>query len=406
MGQGIRLRASSKGLVQGISFWVRLSARARRVPSKKGRRGGSRPNARIIYACGMNTLDAFYNLMMLIVDALALRTAERQRPGQATVTLALAIGAILAMALVAGAMHGNAWRMMRLSAWAVFLHGAVLLAGAAGLWARSYPRWAASAASAALLVAGTGIHAFVIEPQWLEITRWRLTSDKLYRPVRIAVLADLQTDSLGPYEHEVLRRLLAEQPDLILLAGDYFQAEPHQYTRLYAQLNQWLRQLRFSAPLGVYAVRGNMEEDDWTEAFAGMPVRTVERTESFDLGPIRLTCLSMADSFAGQTIALPREENRFHIMLGHSPDFALAEQGADLLIAGHTHGGQVRLPLIGPLATNTRLPRRLATGLNSLPGGGWLMVSRGVGLERGEAPRLRFLCRPELVILDLVPENP
>jgi len=353
----------------------------------------------------MNPLDVFFNVMMAIVDALALRAAARQRPLHGAVTVALAIAAILFMALMAGALHGNAWRMMRLSAWGLFLHGTVLLAGAAVLWARPWRCGAALAALGALLVAGTGIDAFFIEPQWLEITRWKLPSNKLQRPVRIAVLADLQTDTLGPYEHDVFRRLLAERPDLILLAGDYFQAEPDQYTRLYAQLNQWLRQLGLSAPLGVFAVRGNMEDDDWTEAFAGLPVRTVERTESFDLGTLRLTCLSMGDSFAGRTVVAPHEADRFHIILGHSPDFALARQTADLLIAGHTHGGQVQLPLMGPLATNTRLPRAWAAGQHRLPGGGWLLVSRGVGMERGDAPRLRFLCRPELVIIDLVPES-
>ncbi len=354
----------------------------------------------------MNALDWFFNAMIAVVDALALRAVGRQRPAGGTVTLVLAISAVMGMALLAGGMHGNAWRMMRLSAWGLFLHGFVLLAGTAVIWARHDPGWAASAALGALVTAAVGIEAFVIEPQWLEITRRELASDKIQRPVRIVVLADLQTDALGTYEHDVLRRVLAEKPDLILLAGDYFQAEPHQYTRLYAQLNRWLREMAFSAPLGVYAVRGNMEDDDWAEAFAGLPVRTVERTESFDLGPLRLTCLSLADSFAGRPVPTPREHDRFQIMLGHSPDFATAPQDADLLIAGHTHGGQVRLPVVGPLTTNCRLPRRWAAGLHRLPDGNWLLVSRGVGLERGEAPRVRFLCRPELVVLDLLPAKP
>lgn len=353
----------------------------------------------------MNILDGFFNLMIGVVDAITLRTVARQRRWAGAVTLVLAMAAILGMALVAGGLHGNVWRMMRLSAWGLFVHGSALLAGAAVCWARSSKAWAACAAFGAMLLAGAGGDAFLIEPQWLEISRVELTSSKLQQPVRIVVLADLQTDTLGRYEHEVLRRVLAEQPDLILLAGDYFQAEPDQSTRLYAQLNQWLRQMRFSAPLGVYAVRGNMEDDDWTEAFAGVPVRTVEQTESFDLGPLRLTCLSLADSFARRTVRIRPDSARFHIMLGHSPDFALAKQNADLLIAGHTHGGQVRLPMVGPLATNTRLPRAWAAGLNRLPAGSWLLVSRGVGLERGDAPRLRFLCRPELVVIDLVPDR-
>ena len=73
-------------------------------------------------------------------------------------------------------------------------------------------------------------------------------------------------------------------------------------------------------------------------------------------------------------------------------------------MAGHTHGGQVRLPLIGPLKTSAKIPRHWAAGLTDIGGGRRLVVSRGIGMERLWAPRLRFLCRPELVILDVVPE--
>jgi len=92
------------------------------------------------------------------------------------------------------------------------------------------------------------------------------------------------------------------------------------------------------------------------------------------------------------------------VVLGHSPNFALGRIEADLLVAGHTHGGQVRVPLVGPLVTLSKVPRRWAAGLTDLPGGGRLLVSRGVGMEGGSAPRLRLFCRPELVVIDLAPE--
>ncbi len=225
---------------------------------------GHRP---VTYDFGMNLLDAFFNVTIAVVDAITLRAVARQSPARGAVTLAWSLAAILGMALLAGGMHGNAWRMMRMSAWGLFVHGGVLLAGAAACWARSSRGWAAAGALGALVVAGVGIDAFVVEPRWLAVSRVELASTKLQRPVRIVVLADLQTDTLGAYEHDVLRRVLAEKPDLILLAGDYFQAEPDQYTRLYGQLNQWMRQMGFAAPLGAYAVRGNMEEEEWAEPF-------------------------------------------------------------------------------------------------------------------------------------------
>src|SRR5690606_31801463 len=117
---------------------------------------------------------------------------------------------------------------------------------------------------------------------------------------------------------------------------------------------------------------------------------------------VTLTGLPLGRSKA--PLDLPRPSDRYHIVLGHRPDFALGSVDADLLLAGHTHGGQVQIPGFGPLVTLSNIPRAWAAGtVVSLDDDTTLVVSRGLGMERGVAPRLRFLCRPELVILDLVP---
>jgi uncharacterized protein len=85
----------------------------------------------------------------------------------------------------------------------------------------------------------------------------------------------------------------------------------------------------------------------------------------------------------------------------HSPDPApeLAALGYDVILAGHTHGGQVRLPLLGALVTNGTVPTKLCRGLSRI-GRSYLHVSPGMGTSR-YAP-FRFLCRPEATILELV----
>jgi predicted MPP superfamily phosphohydrolase len=73
----------------------------------------------------------------------------------------------------------------------------------------------------------------------------------------------------------------------------------------------------------------------------------------------------------------------------------------DLYLAGHTHDGQIRLPLYGALVTSSVYGRRYASGLFR-EGDTTMYVSRGIGFEGGGLPRARFLCRPEVVSVDLV----
>jgi predicted MPP superfamily phosphohydrolase len=84
----------------------------------------------------------------------------------------------------------------------------------------------------------------------------------------------------------------------------------------------------------------------------------------------------------------------------HSPEAApeVASMDYDLLVAGHTHGGQVCLPVIGALVTNCSMPRRLVGGLIQM-GTAVLHTSRGLGTSK-YAP-FRFWCRPEATLLHL-----
>ena len=95
-----------------------------------------------------------------------------------------------------------------------------------------------------------------------------------------------------------------------------------------------------------------------------------------------------------------------HIGVTHTPASrvlnAMAEDGFALLLAGHTHGGQVCVPGYGALTTNCDLPTRLAKGLHRYPGSdAWLHVSAGLGTHP-TAP-IRFACRPEASVLTLIP---
>jgi uncharacterized protein len=77
----------------------------------------------------------------------------------------------------------------------------------------------------------------------------------------------------------------------------------------------------------------------------------------------------------------------------------------DLLLAGHTHGGQIRIPGLGPLVTFANIKRKSAAGLSRLNGGGYMYVNRGLGMEGGKAPRIRLFCRPEVSVITVKPQN-
>ena len=291
---------------------------------------------------------------------------------------------------------------MLLAAVSLFIYLPIYLLFAAAVLVRRQRWTAAIAGTGALTLVGVGIYAFFVEPTNLEVSHHEIRSPRLDREIRVVVLADFQTDQFGNWERRVLDTIMDQEPDLILLPGDYVQVHNEQrrsYVR--AALRHYLQKIEFGAPLGAFAVRGDVETDDWPEIFAGTGVRALRFSGTLDLPGLTLTALTLHDS-RYTDLKVPRAEN-FHIAFGHAPDFALKEVEADLLVAGHTHGGQVQIPGIGPLIWFSRVPRDWATGVTDVGRGRTLVVSRGTGMERHWAPRLRFFCRPEIVVLDLLP---
>lgn len=296
------------------------------------------------------------------------------------------------------------FHLMRLASWVLFLH-LPLLALAMGLALRKRNRVASLILlGLAACVTGVAIDAFLVEPRSLELNRHELETRGLATPMRIAIVADLQTDHISDYERRALKRVLAQEPDLILLPGDFIQLRGPASKRELRLLRELLIDLNFGAPLGAYAVRGNVDSTEWKLAFQGTRVTPLEGQEQVRLrDDLLLTGLDLDLSFRSD-LRLKRPDTGAHVVFGHAPDFALGDVEADLLVAGHTHGGQVRLPFFGPLITLSAVPKSWAAGV-SRRDEGYLVVSRGVGMEREDAPRLRFLCRPEVVILELSPLN-
>ena len=229
--------------------------------------------------------------------------------------------------------------------------------------------------------------------------------------VRIGVLADLQTSRVTDYERSAVQRLLDQRPDLILIPGDLFQGSAKDFERELPALRALLS--RLSAPGGVYFVLGNVDSREQIErVLAGTRVRLlINEVVAVEIGDRRLTIggLELAVDAPGARRTMRQLETApgdgdIRILVTHLPDAVLLmepDSRIDLVVAGHTHGGQVQLPFFGPPFTASRVPRRVAAGGYHDLAGRRIYVSRGVGHERGQAPRIRFLAPPELSLLTL-----
>lgn len=277
------------------------------------------------------------------------------------------------------------------------------------------PRWLGAVVSVVgILLLAVYVEAYHREPTDLHVRTHVVQLGRFPdRPLRLLHLSDIQTPAVGPYEERVVAEAVALRPDLIVLTGDYVQPRLRPTrARANADLGPLLRRLAAAAPLGAYAVRGDVDVD-WPEVIedTGITPLSGESMRMAVPGGRSLTLVGLTPGMSrgNEPLALekllgeaPAADVR--IVFGHNPNFVatLADTGAmaDLVLAGHTHGGQVVLPFFGAPMTKTNLPRRYASGLFDYEGLA-LHVSAGVGMERGTAPQVRFLCPPEICLLEL-----
>ena len=263
-----------------------------------------------------------------------------------------------------------------------------------------------------LLGIGLGVDVFFIEPARLVVNRQELRLPDWpaeLSGVRVAFLSDLHVGS--PHWglsrlRELVSRVNAEQPDLILLGGDYLINDVWFGTHVEADaIGAELGQLR--ARLGVFAVLGN--HDWWNNgpkvraAFEAHGVTVLDdEVRSIDFQGKSFCLLGVRDETqrqrSGQNeleLALPGMPL---LVLMHEPDlFPDLDERATLTLAGHTHGGQVDLPFLGRRVVPSRFGPRYAAG-HIIENGRHLFVTTGVGTS---IIPVRFRVPPEIALLTL-----
>ena len=269
------------------------------------------------------------------------------------------------------------------------------------------------------LAAGVVLAALAVWALWtgLVVRTYTLETAKLDQPVRLLLLTDLHSTVHGRDQRALIDLVRAQAPDAVLLAGDIADDEvPHRGTELlleavagkypcfYVTGNHefWAEDteeiLEMFRRYGVTVLAGT-----WSDlTVRGQTIRIfgVDDPEGFEAAPGEAVPAGWLEQW--ETCRAGLEEGTFSVLLSHRPELTELYRGSgfDLVVSGHAHGGQVRVPLLlnGLYAPNQGFFPQYAGGLYDLDGTA-LAVSRGLSISR--LPRV--FNPPEAVVIDLVP---
>jgi len=244
------------------------------------------------------------------------------------------------------------------------------------------------------------VWATAVEPGRFEVTRHRVEAPGLPEGFRMRILqlSDLHLEGEGPAAAWAARTVVQEAPDLIALTGDY--------------LNDWERGKEafgkllagLEAPCGMAAVVGNYDGfDPATLRSSVITLRGGAHMVSFGGRKIKVFGSDLTEPPTFARLLQSTAPADYTVVLYHKPEMIelAAGLGADLYLCGHTHGGQIRLPFYGAVITLSSLGKKYECGryqVGAMTG----YVCRGVGCEGGRVPRMRFLCRPEIAVFDVI----
>ena len=252
----------------------------------------------------------------------------------------------------------------------------------------------------ALIGIGCMLYGWRVESKRLTVVQYRIESPKLARgeQVRVVCLADLHEREQGPREQALPGLVTSLNPDLIVYPGDFFTHAKDSAACAVRLLKSWT--------VPQFSCRGNRDDIadfDGTMKQAGV----IEATATPHLLQVRGAKLAIvgfpfkAESEVVLSLGLLPKDT-FNLVLYHHPDAFPETWGtrADLMVSGHLHGGQIRLPWWGSIFPRSECVGRWEGGCYT-EYGTTLVVSRGLGCQRF-MPEVRFLCPPEVVVIDVV----
>lgn len=249
------------------------------------------------------------------------------------------------------------------------------------------------------------LYGYFIEPYRLEVKTVDIVTNKLKNAqLKVVQISDLHCDKRVLNEYKMVEVINALKPDVIVFTGDTLNSV--------VCLGRFRKVMKaLGAEIGKYAVKGNVEVFFFgnLDMFSGTGFEVLDK-EAVELikngEKIFISGLSYAYSEKYREVLSKVPQDSYSIFLYHYPDLVedLGGLNVDLYLAAHTHGGQIRLPFYGALVTFSKYGKKYEMG-KYIVGGTILYVNRGMGLEGGFSPRVRFLSRPEITVFNIKPKR-
>ena len=259
----------------------------------------------------------------------------------------------------------------------------------------------------AFLILSGYIYARYIEPNLLVVTTEKLESSEVEAPLKIVFFGDTHFGELYDVSQldRIVKKINEENPDIVIFTGDLIGATGH-FTGNPDRISQGLDQIK--ANYGKYAVFGNHEyallktyDYNGIMKAGGFEVLV---NDWLDISKINVRLLGLDDYTLGspdRDLGEKALDGAYNILMTHEPDIVdeMDVNGIQLVLAGHTHGGQISIPLL----TERNLPlggKKYIKGLFTIGTNGQtdLFVTKGIGMT--ELP-FRFLNIPEIVSLEI-----
>ncbi|HHZ00115.1 MAG TPA: metallophosphoesterase [Tissierellia bacterium] len=253
-------------------------------------------------------------------------------------------------------------------------------------------------------------YARIVEPNLLTVKYENIYSPYVYDKDSLKIVQFSDTHISKYYDAEHLKKAVdkinAEKPDIVVFTGDLIERY-NKYDNKDKIYEIWEALNEINAPLGKYAVYGNHDYGGGAErAFREIMEKggfQILQNEKANISSYPVNIIGMDDSIFGtldkETIISLLDDGSYNIVLSHEPDVAdlFLEYAADLFLTGHSHGGQVNLPVI---SYTPPLAQKYIRGMYDLNNYRQTKVYVNVGLGTSTLP-LRFMAIPELTVITI-----